>query len=115
MVDSGYDWQDHNRRIVVEGRGILERTSASLARSNQVAIETENIGTEVISELDEQRETLLRSQRRLEGANEDLSKSSAILRAMKRNFFYNKLTLIMIIVLEIFCLIGLIVLKVKKK
>lgn len=114
MVDSGYDWQDHSRRTVVEGRQILERTSASLARTNQVAIETENIGTEVISELDEQRESLLRTQRRLDGANADLSKSSAILRAMKRNFFYNKLALIMIIVLELVCLVGLIILKVKK-
>ncbi|XP_055315813.1 uncharacterized protein LOC129575788 [Sitodiplosis mosellana] len=114
MVDSGYDWQDHNRRMVVEGRQILERTSASLARSNQVAIETENIGTEVISELDEQRESLLRTQRRLDGANDELSKSSAILRAMKRNFFYNKLALILIIVFELVCLVGLIILKVKK-
>lgn len=42
----GYDWDDDNRRIVHEGRQILERTSASLARSNQIAIETENIGTQ---------------------------------------------------------------------
>lgn len=44
---SGYDWDSHNRQIVLEGRQILERTSASLARSNQIAIETENTGTEV--------------------------------------------------------------------
>lgn len=114
MVESGFDWQDHNRRMVLEGRQILERTSASLARSNQVAIETENIGTEVISELDEQRESLLRSQRRLDEANADLTKSSVLLRAMQRNVFYNKLTLILIIILELFCLVGIIILKVKK-
>lgn len=114
MSNGGYDWQDHNRRLVHEGRQILERTSASLARSNQVAIETEYIGTEVITELDEQRETLLRSQRRLDDANADLSKSSALLRAMQRNVFYNKLTLILIIALEIVCLIGLLILKFKK-
>lgn len=113
MGDGEYNWQDHNRRLVLEGRQVLERTSASLARTNQVAIETENIGTEVISELDEQRESLLRSQRRLDNANEELSKSSAIVRAMKRSFFYNKIALILIIVLEILCLILLIVLKVK--
>lgn len=113
MGDGEYNWQDHNRRLVLEGRQVLERTSASLARTNQVAIETENIGTEVISELDEQRESLLRSQRRLDHANEELSKSGAIVRAMKRNFFYNKIALILIIVLEILCLILLIVLKVK--
>lgn len=115
MADSEYNWQDHNRRLVLEGRQVLERTSASLARSNQVAIETENIGTEVMSELDEQRESLLRSQRRLDDANVELSKSSAILRAMKRSFFYNKLALILIIVLEMLCLVLLVVLKFKRK
>lgn len=39
---------DNNRRLVLEGRAALERTSASLARSNQVAIETEYVGTEVM-------------------------------------------------------------------
>lgn len=33
---SVYNWDDHNRRAVAEGRQILERTTASLARSNQV-------------------------------------------------------------------------------
>lgn len=48
-MDDGRDssWDDHNRRLVLEGRQVLERTSASLARSNQIAIETEHIGTEV--------------------------------------------------------------------
>lgn len=34
---SGYDWDAHNRQAVQQGRQILERTSASLARSNQVS------------------------------------------------------------------------------
>lgn len=33
---SGFDWDSDNRRVVLEGRRILENTSASLARSNQV-------------------------------------------------------------------------------
>lgn len=33
---SNYDWDAQNRRTVLEGRQILERTTASLARSNQV-------------------------------------------------------------------------------
>lgn len=115
MSGNDYDWEDHNRRLAIEGRKILERTSASLARSNQVAIETEHVGTEVINELDEQRESLLRSQRRLDDANADLTMSNAILRAMKRNVFYNKVILILIIVLEIFCLIGTIFIKLVRK
>lgn len=42
-----FDWDSHNRQQVLEGRQILERTGASLARSNQIAIETEEIGHEV--------------------------------------------------------------------
>lgn len=34
---SNYDWEAENRRVVLEGRQILENTSASLARSNQVS------------------------------------------------------------------------------
>lgn len=114
MSDIGYDWDEHNRRTVLEGRQILERTSASLARSNQVAIETEDIGAEVVSELGEQRESLLRSKRRLDNANDNLSHSRSILRAMKRNVFYNKLILSLIIILEIFTLCGLLFVKLRK-
>lgn len=46
-MDNDFNWDDHNRRIVLEGRQVLERTTASLARSNQIAIETEQVGTEV--------------------------------------------------------------------
>lgn len=115
MGEDTYDWNDHNRRTVLEGRQILERTSASLARSNQIAIETENVGTEVISELGEQREALLRSQRRLENANDGLTKSNYILRAMQRNVIYNKLILILIIIVEVFSLIGILFLKFFRK
>ncbi|EDS29133.1 conserved hypothetical protein [Culex quinquefasciatus] len=106
-----FNWDDHNRQQVLQGRQILERTSASLARSNQIAIETEQTGHEVISELEVQRESLLRSQRRLENANDGLSKSSSIMRAMHRNVLYNKMILIMIIVMEVIILIGMIYLK----
>ncbi|XP_021693079.1 vesicle transport v-SNARE 12 [Aedes aegypti] len=106
-----YDWNERNRQQVLEGRQILERTSASLARSNQIAIETEQTGHEVMSELEVQRESLLRSQRRLENANDGLSKSSAILRAMHRNVFYNKVVLILIIVMEALILAGLLYIK----
>lgn len=33
---SNYDWETENRRVVLEGRQILENTSATLARTNQV-------------------------------------------------------------------------------
>ncbi|KAK4884888.1 hypothetical protein RN001_001159 [Aquatica leii] len=95
------DWDDRNRQTVLEGRAILERTGDSIARSHQIAIETENIGTEVLSELGDQRETLLRAKNRLTNANEQLDNSKNILRQMTRGVIYNKLILILIIGLEL--------------
>lgn len=69
----------------------------------------------MISNLSEQRETLLRSQRRLENANDGLDKSNSVLRAMRRNVLYNKLLLVLIIVFEAFILAGLVYLKFVKK
>ena len=41
--------------------GSLKNTSQSLARSNQIAIETENIGNEVLNELNDQGQQLQRA------------------------------------------------------
>lgn len=98
--DDNVDWDGRNRQIVVDGRAILERTGESIARSTQIAIETENIGAEVVSELGEQRETLLRAKSRLTNADEHLNSAKSVLRRMKRNVLYNKLILILIIILE---------------
>lgn len=53
------------RRTVLEGQRVLERTADSIARSTAIAIETEQIGTEVVGELGTQRETLQRTKGRL--------------------------------------------------
>lgn len=77
----------------------------------KVAIETENTGTEILSELDSQRETLLRTSERLGNANDGLFESNRILKMMKKNVFYNKLILILIIILEVFILASMIYIK----
>lgn len=111
---SDLDWEAHNRQVVIEGTAILERTGESIARSNQIAIETENIGNEVINELGEQREALLRTQNRLEDANERLLTTKSILNKMGRNVVYNKFILILIIILEIIILLSISYLKFLK-
>jgi len=96
------------RRTVLEGRNILERTSDSIARSTAVAIETEQIGNEVVCELGTQRETLLRTKNRLVDTDVEISRSRKILRSMYLNVIYNKLILIGIIVIE-FLILGTII------
>lgn len=107
------EWEDRNRQVVLEGRKILERTGESIVRSNQIAIETEAIGTEVISELNDQRETLLRAKNRLTNADDELSRTRIVLRKMQRNVLYNKIILICIILLEVTILVTVCYMKFK--
>jgi len=96
------------RRTVLEGQRALERTSDSIARSTAVAIETEQIGNEVIGELGTQRETLVRTKGRLVDTDVEISRSRKILRSMYMNMIYNKLILLGIIVIEVLVLMILI-------
>lgn len=66
---------------------------------------------QVITNLGEQRESLLRSQRRLDGTHAGLNKSNSILRRMRRNVCLNKLVLVLIIVVELGILAALIFIK----
>lgn len=99
------DYESRNRQIVLEGNQVLERTGESLARSHQIAIETENVGHEIVSELGEQREALLRTRSHLEDANETLNSAKSITKRMARHVFYNKILLICIIIMEVLILI----------
>ncbi|KAJ9575153.1 hypothetical protein L9F63_025895, partial [Diploptera punctata] len=93
-------WDDQARRTVAEGQGALERTAESLARSHRTAVETEQLGEEVVSELSAQRETLLRSKNRLGDTDQELSQTHALLRKMTIGVITNKIILVVIIILE---------------
>ncbi|KAH8292540.1 hypothetical protein KR054_011593 [Drosophila jambulina] len=111
QLPSGGDYDSRQAQLSASMNDVLQRTTESIQRSNQIAIETENMGVEVLGELGEQRESLLRTTRRLEDADQDLSKSRAIIRKLSREVLYNKIILILIILLEVGILIGLLVLK----
>ncbi|RXG68849.1 Vesicle transport through interaction with t-SNAREs-like protein 1B [Armadillidium vulgare] len=106
--NSSADLETNIRKQVLIGTATLDRTSESLARSHTIAIETEQIGTEVLGELGTQRETLERTRDRLVETHEEISRSKKIIRAIGRNLFYNKILLIVIIILEMLILGGLI-------
>uniref|UniRef100_A0A670I0G2 Vesicle transport through interaction with t-SNAREs 1B n=1 Tax=Podarcis muralis TaxID=64176 RepID=A0A670I0G2_PODMU len=79
-----------------------------IERSHQIAAETDQVGTEIIEVLGEQREQLDRTKGRLVNTNENLSKSRKILRAMSRKVMTNKLLLSFIIILELVILGGVV-------
>ncbi|KAH6937133.1 hypothetical protein HPB50_025754 [Hyalomma asiaticum] len=83
----------------------LDRTTDSLARTFQVAAETDQIGTAVAEELRTQRESLVRTKERLEETDQNLTTTRKILRTMYRRVMTNKMILIVIIIIEI-CILG---------
>ncbi|NXH18859.1 VTI1B protein, partial [Bucco capensis] len=72
------------RVLLLQGTDSLNRASQSIERSHRIAAETDQIGTDIIEELGEQREQLERTRSRLVNTSENLSKSRKILRSMSR-------------------------------
>jgi vesicle transport through interaction with t-SNAREs protein 1 len=70
-------------------------------RSQQVTIETEQVGGEIVSDLGLQRETLERTRVRLQETNAELSQSRKVLRRIYMGVIQNKIVLILIILTEI--------------
>ena len=103
--------EEVHKKTVLEGRAALMRTSECLNRTQQTALETEEIGTNIVQELDSQRESLLRARDRLVNTDYELSRTQQILRMAQRNVFTNKLLLVLIIIMEICILFSLLYLK----
>ena len=55
------------RARLVQGTQSLNRATESIARSHQVAAETDEIGTEILGELGRQRDVLVRTKDRVRG------------------------------------------------
>ncbi|XP_039096627.1 vesicle transport through interaction with t-SNAREs homolog 1B [Hyaena hyaena] len=96
------------RALLLQGTDSLNRATQSIERSHRIATETDQIGSEIIEELGEQRDQLERTKSRLVNTSENLSKSRKILRSMSRKVTTNKLLLSIVILLELAVLGGLV-------
>lgn len=103
------------RALLIQGTESLNNASKSIERSQRIAAETDQIGTDIIEELGEQREQLDRTRDRLVNTGENLSRSRKILRAMSRRIVTNKLLLSIIIIMELAILGGVVYLKFFRK
>ncbi|XP_075904809.1 vesicle transport through interaction with t-SNAREs homolog 1B [Nelusetta ayraudi] len=99
------------RSLLLQGTQSLNNASQSIQRSQQIANETEQIGSDIIEELGEQREQLDRARNRLVNTGENLSRSRKILRSMSRRLMTNKLLLAVIILMELAILGAVVYLK----
>ncbi|XP_037652471.1 vesicle transport through interaction with t-SNAREs homolog 1B [Sebastes umbrosus] len=107
--------QQSQRALLLQGTDSLNNATMSIERSQRIAAETDQIGTDIIEELGEQREQLDRTRNRLANTGENLSRSRKILRAMSRRLMTNKLLLGVIILMELAILGAVVYLKFFRK
>ncbi|KAH7641391.1 uncharacterized protein LOC124491398 [Dermatophagoides farinae] len=105
---NSYNTDGTQRQILAQAIGSLEQTSLSLHRSEMVARETEEIGTNIVDELGNQRESLLRTRETLETNNENLKRTHRLIRTINTTLITNKCLLIVIILMEILILLAII-------
>ncbi|XP_070577756.1 vesicle transport through interaction with t-SNAREs homolog 1B-like [Ptychodera flava] len=116
IYDSGRDIaaiQASQRARLLQGTETLNRASDSIERSHRISAETDAIGVEIIDELGEQKEQLVRTRDRVQGMDQDLSRSRRILNSMGRRVITNKLLLGFIILLELAILGAVLYLKLR--
>lgn len=92
MQYSDYDDTDQSsqRKKLLSNHSILERTSGRLRDSQRVALETENIGSNILNDLRSQREQISNSRNTLMTADGYIDKSVKTLRSMSRRLMANK-------------------------
>ncbi|XP_074659477.1 vesicle transport through interaction with t-SNAREs homolog 1B-like [Tubulanus polymorphus] len=104
-------WESEERRQrahLMQGTHALSRASDGIRRAQVISAETDQIGVDIIDELGNQRESLMRTKDRLHETDEGLSKSRRILRKMAMGIITNKVILVILIVLEVAILGGLV-------
>jgi len=96
------------RQGLLAGTDKLNTTTGRIGNAHRIALETESIGTNVLSEMYGQRQQLVRAGDRLDNVNDDMKQSRSILSGMARRVATNKLILAIIIVM-LMGIIGMII------
>ncbi|KXJ68432.1 hypothetical protein RP20_CCG003531 [Aedes albopictus] len=86
--------QEDQKRRLLDNSERLERTGNYLKDSYRVVLETEQIGTQVLQDLSEQRETIQRARGRLRETDAELGRSSRLLNSMMMRAMREKIVLI---------------------
>lgn len=113
----GDSWEaqgENQRQRLLDSQGTLDRTSQSVARTQALAQETEQIGAGVLGELGTQRDTIVRVAHRVHGVDSNLNKSKRLLNGMSRRVMTNQMTMILIIIV-LMAILGIeVYMKLKK-
>ncbi|XP_076460070.1 vesicle transport through interaction with t-SNAREs homolog 1A-like [Babylonia areolata] len=93
LGDDTHDSEDQRTRLL-DNTERLERSSRKLEQGYRIAVETEEIGTQMMEDLSSQRETIQRARGRLHDMDTTLGKSSRLLSAMTKRIIQNRIMLV---------------------
>jgi len=112
--DDGAHSEDQRSRLL-DNSEKMERSSRRLDGGLRMCIETEEIGNDILQNLERDRETITRTRERVRGTDGNLGKSSRILTGMMRRIIQNRILLIFICLMILTVIVVVIYFAVKGK
>ncbi|KNC46450.1 Qb-SNARE [Thecamonas trahens ATCC 50062] len=104
------------RQRILDGKRRLEETSNRLSNAQRLALESEEIGANTLSELHQQREIIERADRNLYIADDNVSRGHKLVRTMNRRLVTTKIITGVIVLLILGTIFTIIYFKwIKKK
>ena len=99
---------DSQRARLVANTDRMHRQTDKLKAATQIALETEQVGASILSDLEDQRNTIAHARATLAGASAGLDRSARLLKGMGRRALKNKMLMYVIIVV-LFIMISFII------
>ncbi|OQV21151.1 putative Vesicle transport through interaction with t-SNAREs-like protein 1A [Hypsibius exemplaris] len=94
MSDDNYTTNDDQQALLQENTDRLDRTTYKMEQAYRAALETEQIGATVLSNLGSQKESLNKTRQRLTEMDEDLGRSSRLLSVMIHRVVQNRVMIV---------------------
>ncbi|XP_076045307.1 vesicle transport through interaction with t-SNAREs 1a [Oratosquilla oratoria] len=104
-VSAGQSAHEEQRQRLLDDCDTLEHTSARLTQGHRIALETEQIGAQILNDLNGQRQTISRARQRLQETDTDLDRSSRVLNTMLRRVLQNRFVLYTVVALIVIVVI----------
>jgi len=109
------DIRESEKEVLINASERVERGTNRLREANRIAIESEQLGVDILSNLSRDRETINRSRARVRETEQNLGASGRVLSGMIRRAIQNKLILYGVIGGLIFFILLTLVIKFKSK
>eukprot|EP00002_Diphylleia_rotans_P040769 TRINITY_DN9750_c0_g2_i1.p1 TRINITY_DN9750_c0_g2~~TRINITY_DN9750_c0_g2_i1.p1 ORF type:complete len:221 (-),score=56.62 TRINITY_DN9750_c0_g2_i1:302-964(-) len=116
MDASAYELGDisvQQRKKVTGTTDKLHQTSARIQETHRIVLETEEVGTAILAELSDQRDTLERVRGNLGNTQDKLSEAKRVITSMGKRMVTNKIMMLMIILFLLGAIVFVIYWQVK--